>query len=315
MSALASTQCPHCDGLFIHHPARGGARLLCPHCGGIFNTASPPAFGGNETPPTTGAAILTAIQARLRTAPPHLLVSTTLLTGFAVIGFMIGFAVFVRGDKQVQLGGDGGAKLAAFHKVVEKWEAYPDNYASNAERHEYNKQLSKLQTEFAEKPFDGGVHVEESKMILQLFTTKLENRHQGLLYNILDEEMRRIHKQLLTRDDRILPTTPVKFELRELGEGRTQSGQHVVHDPPKGHVYANLPTLADCRNWLLMHGYQLQDDANECFHASSQGRSSIVIVKLANQNGRHIEEQVTWGQLDKEEWDWSSFTLWQAPVD
>ena len=88
-------------------------------------------------------------------------------------------------------------KFSAFKKVVNKYKHFPDRLASGKEREQFNKELSTLQDEFSNIPFEPTQNRDEAKRIVNLFQSELEGRYSGQLYNELEAEVRDIVAEMI----------------------------------------------------------------------------------------------------------------------
>ena len=90
-------------------------------------------------------------------------------------------------------------KLAAFRQVVAKFEQFPDRYAGDTERSQYNRELKDRINEFDAISFDVEKNPADAKAICQAYEQNLEGKYNGFLYDQIDEKIRQIYSKLLHR--------------------------------------------------------------------------------------------------------------------
>lgn len=72
-----------------------------------------------------------------------------------------------------------GAKLAAFQRLVAKYEQTPGEYASYDERMSFKAELWEVQKSFVQIEFDPKLNRKEAEAIIELYRAQIENKYQG----------------------------------------------------------------------------------------------------------------------------------------
>lgn len=89
-----------------------------------------------------------------------------------------------------------GPKLAAFRKVVKKYEAKPGDLASGPEREKFNRELEALQQQFFDVPFDPKKDRKQAEEVVKLYMDRIEHRYSGAQPDELNGHIRGIMNAL-----------------------------------------------------------------------------------------------------------------------
>jgi hypothetical protein len=106
---------------------------------------------------------------------------------------------YLAGQQLVEPSYEPKGKLAAFKAVVAKLKKFPDRFAPDSERRQFNQEVDQLVEEFEEYPFDAKSNPAVARAIVELFESKVERNYSGYQYNLIEETVRNIYLQSLDR--------------------------------------------------------------------------------------------------------------------
>ena len=91
------------------------------------------------------------------------------------------------------------SKLAALQQITRKLSDFPDRFAGDSERTQFNSEVEEMIKAFEKIPFDAVAAPDEARSIVELYEEKIQNRYSGFLFNVLHEDVALIMQDLLNR--------------------------------------------------------------------------------------------------------------------
>jgi hypothetical protein len=90
-------------------------------------------------------------------------------------------------------------KVAAFRQVIAALKQAPDEYATGTELTHCLEQLRSVLNAYEAIPLDVDRNPEVAKTIVRLYSTQIEGRYRGHIYDTVDEDVRILHSKLLAK--------------------------------------------------------------------------------------------------------------------
>jgi len=91
------------------------------------------------------------------------------------------------------------SKLEALQSIVSKLSDFPDRFAGDSERTQFNSEVEEMIKAFEKISFDAAATPDEARSIVELYEEKIQNRYSGLFFKVLHEDVAQIMQDLLNR--------------------------------------------------------------------------------------------------------------------